>query len=421
VPVTFGLQKSRSALPLMWACLWVIHVYSYNFSSFANQIFYLYTAALALFGVVWLNSKRAFSALFRLVAVFLLHVSSFLVVSSWELIPGTTLRHLPFYFLNVLLLVASFPLGCRLDRENQLRVFESLAWAVVVWTAVQIFLWPELTRFGYGPLSMVLLPILVALRRPAPAAALFTMMLFSNHVTPLVAGSVAISVSVFLAYEIRSRRFFKNLATTVIGMVTLGLMLFPLMQPYLESTFKRIMAVNFGLIGTDVTRSYIVDRSWELLTASNGLGIGYMNFYAWSGIDSGYVYETDSGHTVEGFNLHNSFMTWGLEGGVLVILTLVFFFLFFLRRVRYIYSRDRQYGSAIYGVLAAFFVFALSHQLHMAPQFWAVIGLVSGYAHQLNYGHVEFPGSRPRHASSPESVAHDGGRAASDRQINIRG
>jgi len=89
----------------------------------------------------------------------------------------------------------------------------------------------------------------------------------------------------------------------------IGLMTFPLMQPYLESTFKRILAANFTLVGSDVTRSYIVDRSWDLLAASNGLGIGYMNFYAWSGIDSDYAYETETGHVVEGFNLHNSFMT----------------------------------------------------------------------------------------------------------------
>jgi len=104
-----------------------------------------------------------------------------------------------------------------------------------------------------------------------------------------------------------------------------------------------------------------------------------------------------------------------------VILTVVFLFLFLLRRIRYIYSQDRQYGSAIVGIICAFFIFALSHQLHMAPQFWVVIGLVCGYAHQLNYRHVEFQGSRPRKALSTESVAHDGGRAVSDKPINIRG
>jgi hypothetical protein len=76
-------------------------------------------------------------------------------------------------------------------------------------------------------------------------------------------------------------------------------------------------------------------------------------------------------------------MTWALEGGILVIMSVAFLVYLTSKRIRLIYKNDRKYGAVLVGMIAAFMVFGMAHQLHMLTQFWAFIGLVWGYSFQL--------------------------------------
>src|SRR5690606_6711377 len=96
----------------------------------------------------------------------------------------------------------------------------------------------------------------------------------------------------------------------IIASVTLGTGGAYAARGYIYGTIERYLTHN------DPLRVSIAEISRQLLWQSSGWGIGYMNFYAWYGMVTGYHAEGRTGAAIEGVNLHNSYMTWALEGGL---------------------------------------------------------------------------------------------------------
>lgn len=116
-------------------------------------------------------------------------------------------------------------------------------------------------------------------------------------------------------------------------------------------------------------RKEIRDFSHRLLRENFPAGIGYMNFVP-------HFYE----RTAMTVSLHNMYMTWLLEGGVVVALyvfvfgaLLLFGIVRSLRRDETL--EDRAYGIALLLSAGAVLFVGGFHQLHQSPALWAMAGL----------------------------------------------
>jgi hypothetical protein len=365
--------RLSTVLAVLWIGLFICHVYAFSYSMRPNQVFWAYALLVAAFSATTaIRSKTAVLACSKLVALHWLYLLAFVIVSSWELIPGTTARHLPFISLDWALALLGFVVGYRLRSSQLVRVLVILAWLVVAYTIGQWIFTPGVTRFGYGPLSMLLLVVLVAYDRVLTTVLLGLAMAGANHVTPLAAGVAGVSFYFIVRYRgnvlravVEKRRFL---------FVALFL---PLAMAF---ALERVLGTfnRFRTLGDDTVREYIVHHSVAMIRESGLMGIGYMNFYAWSGLDTGYRGEARTGSDILGFNLHNSYMTWALEGGVLVTAVVLVLLLLTVKRLNVIYGSDGNLGAVLYSWLVVFGIFAMFHQLHMSIQFWTVIGLIWG-------------------------------------------
>jgi hypothetical protein len=366
-------MRLSTVFTVLWIGLFACHVYAFSYSLRPNQVFWAYALSIAAFSAaVGIRSKTALWAAGTLVALHALYLLAFVIVSYWELIPGTTARHLPLISLDWAVALTGFVVGYRLKASQVVRALVILAWLVVAYTVGQWVLTPGVSRFGYGALSMLLLVVVVAYNRVIATLCLGLVMAGSNHVTPLAAGLAGVLFYVPAYYRgnvlrsiVENRRFLLlafalPLATTVVLERVLG-------------TFNR-----FRTLGDDTVRDYIVDNSIAMLRESGFMGIGYMNFYAWTGLDTGYREVARTGSDILGFNLHNSYMTWWLEGGVLVTIVVLVLLLLTIKRLSVIHEYDKRMGAVLYSWLVVFAIFAMFHQLHMTIQFWSAIGLIWG-------------------------------------------
>lgn len=393
-------MKTSGLLGWWWIGLYACHVYAYSYSGLPNQIFWLYVLLFAAFAtaVVLIRSKTALATAVELVSLQLLYIGAFWVVSWWELIPGTSARHLPFHSMDWLLLLAFVAIGYRLTVAQVVDVHQRLAWLVIAYTVGQAWLTPDASRLGLGPLSMFLAVLLVAYRRTVTASCLAMAMLASSHTTPVAAGLAGVIVYTLAFYRGRVLKALLAQRRLIISVTAIGLIAAAV-------SWDRIQATLARLSEQDPFRAYISENSWRMLSEHGLRGIGYMNFYAWSGIDTGYRGEGRTGAAIEGFNIHNSFMTWALEGGAIVSLVVAVLIWLTIRRARRISTRDARLGALLHGWFAVCFVFALFHQLHTAVQFWATIGLIWGMHARIVRRNLENPGELSAQPSPPDRAS----------------
>jgi hypothetical protein len=333
--------------------------------------------------------KRLIYEASRPVAIYGAYLIAFYIVSFWEIIPGTTVRFLKFNILYVLIIFEFFAVGYYLHQKAIVATFSVLGSLLVIFALSQLILTPDLTRFGYGSLGMLVFVVLVAYNKLLLAGVLFVVMAMSNNVIPVVASLVSIFVY-FVALgkgNVFSVTRASKLFTFLVPLFAIFFIALIFFGGRIEDTVSRLLSVGLGLSGEDLTRAYIHERSQEMLMDSGGIGIGYMNFYAYSGWELDYLEEARTGSAIEGHNLHNSFMTWGLEGGILVVLVVFWLIISTVKRIRSIYLQDTRMGSCLFGFTAAFVVFAIAHQLHELISFWATIGFVWGYEYKLRTLH----------------------------------
>lgn len=363
--------------------IYLIHVYAYGYSGYPNQIFWLYSLAFFFYSSSFLTSKPLLAEAIKLVLVHWLYILAFYIVSFWELIPGTTMRHLPFQSLDWLILVSFFVVGYYSPLKKYIDINIALGYIIIAYTIVQITIFPDLTRFGYGVQSMLLLPLFFAYRKYVIANLLLISMLASNHLTPLVSGVFGVLTFTMIMHKGNFIKLILKNIKLAMPIFISALIFVPILWDQISSTINRISISGVSLSGDDWVREYIILNSIELLKQTTLMGIGYMNFYAFSGHDTEYSFEERTGAIVEGFNLHNSFMTWGLEGGILVILAIILLGYLTIIRIKAIYNLDKCYGAYLFSVLSCFFIFGIAHQLHMAIQFWIYIGFIWGYSYRI--------------------------------------
>jgi hypothetical protein len=383
----------KSILALLWILNHAVWVYAYTFSDYPNQLHWAYQIGSFLIAAILLYrpSGRAFQ---ELLILCLIYYGCFAIVSLWEVFPGTSFIWGKFELINIVVALNGFLFGRFTDWRKVLKIFAVVGVLGALYAALQIALQADVSRFGYGPETMLCVPAAAALGYSYLVAIILVVMAASLHKAPLIAAVTATGF-IYLVKEKRdirrgqSRFHLLKAATAVI----LGpcLLLVPLaFSKQIAETASRFVSQDVSVTignftadgeGEDVMRRYINQSSFALLPQYWWKGMGFMNFYEWTSRDGVVGSQiTRLGVEETGENLHNSYMTWILEGGPLVAIAVLVLFWRMGKRIKRLYIRaeSKLVGQVCIAWCIALLLFGMFHQLHASVQLWGTIGIIFG-------------------------------------------
>jgi hypothetical protein len=407
VAATPQLRVAKTSILLGGWLLWhLVYWYGVAYSDYPNQIHWAYGFSLLGAAVVLFphHSPLAIGkwnpGLLSLLLLIGTYFLAFYIVSFWELFPGTTLKWGKFEIINIVAAVVYYMIGRVCMTEDIAKWHYYLAALLVTFTIPQLLLDDDTIRYGYGWQLMYCLPAAVLLGRYMFVGFALAVMLASQHKVALACALLG-CVIVFLLYRrpprqwLTERQFYLLWMRRVIGIAGFVLVA-ALLFPYILLTFGRFIAdqgvvtfMGFQIFGegTDTVRSLIAERSIEILSDHFPQGMGYMNFYEYTGLDADFVRTDRRGNVLEGLSLHNSYVSWALEGGFLVVLAVLLLFARTAKRVHFIVQGDRNFGALLLAWIAGALLLGFFHQLHQMMQFWGIIGLVFGVCDRMRRSH----------------------------------
>lgn len=372
-----------------------IHYISYNYTIFPNQIFYLYIGS---FLIISFFSKRRSGLLrnfFTLFLFFIAYIICFFVVGVWEYFPGTTNKNIKFQCLNILIIYIFFTIGYSFTFDKLYKSLYKVSVLYIIIFIASYLIDKNTTRLGYAPVIGLFLPFLWSEKN--------YLIIFLVGLTSVSSNSISVVIIFF------SSTFFYlllNYKECLLGckkwnfsvfqwmkfcgkkIFSIALILFISLNFFYQriiNTFDRFLNVIYDVHSGDHVRAYLNSEAVMLLQESKFLGIGYMNFYEYSKIDPRFqsFLESVGATTNQGVNLHNSYMTWSLEGGVLVIAAVTLILGYSCYNLATIYKINNRWGAVLGSSFFSLLVFGLMHQVHMTPEFWGAIGLIAGFSSSL--------------------------------------
>jgi len=385
----------RNVFLYSWVATPLVFFFAYTYSEAPNQIFFAY--ALLLFSLaisLSISNQLVASGIGELLALIAGYFLAFYVVSFWEEFPGTTIEYGKFELIYIIVAINSFLIGRNLLQDKVVSLQSYLAVILVLITIAQMALDSEQKRYGYGLQLMLCLPAAMLFRQYVIVVIGILVMLASLHKTSLVAALLSLVVIALFSKKrtVKPDNAFINASilalSIVIGLIVAAVFLqeiLPTVARFLPEGSITIMDVNVESEGFDPAREYVTLRTLMLLPEYFVRGMGFMNFYIWSGPEVGEYEVNRFGQVVIGVNIHNSYMTWLLEGGLLVSFAVIILLYRTLKKALLLYSNDSSspIGVVIISWCVAILVSAAFHQLHSSIQFWGTIGITFGYYAQF--------------------------------------
>lgn len=380
------------------------------YTDIPNQIHWAYSFGLLAVGMVLLTSSSPLALLMHQTAwkvrgllavwgVIGLYLLAFYVVSFWELYPGTTVLWGKFEVIQLVVATNFYMLGRTCSFDELLGIFHRLGIVIVGLTIAQMALDPEAVRFGYGWQLMLCLPASVILRKYWFVAVALLVMLASKHKAALGCALLSVAIAFFFSHQPKRpenlTRYYLRWAVALVAFTAaVGVMVY--LSPKIIETAGRFMpegttefmGMPVEAEGVDWSRELVIEKSLDWLGQYLPQGMGYMNFSMLIGAETGL---TSSGgrDDVEfiGINLHNSYMTWVLEGGILVTLAVLFMFWRVGKRIRAMWPMPATHNFAVLALAwsAADLLLGGFHQLHALMQLWGTVGLIFGFYDQTRF------------------------------------
>lgn len=378
-----------------WGASHLLYFWAFTYTFVPNQIHFAYTGALLLLGwaifpsfaPVHLDRKRR--GAIELAALVGLYIVALWVVSIGEAIPGTAAPYFRFETIHMAVALNAYLVGRIVSQRQLFTLHGAIGLALMAATILQLTLDRDQVRYGYGVQMMLCIPAMLLLGWRWAAVGALLVVLASLHKTSLACALLAATVVYWKGQmpPATGNRYVRAALPLFASVLVAAALTYLL--PMIGSTVERLLPEGleiYGLVGerTDAVRSRVYDLSFDLLPDYWPWGMGYMNFYALTEGESTAIYDFDRfGEAVYGINLHNSYMTWALEGGLLVCLVVVVMFWRAGSRVRWIWKRERHVGVLLIAWCAAALLLGWFHQLHSTVQFWSILGVIFGYRDQL--------------------------------------
>jgi len=368
-------------------------LWSYIASIWVYKTWYIAAAAAMIVVVILVASGavRTRGLIAGLLPV-LLYFGSLLTGALWASYPQDTIQWVAIDSIEIFVFILFFVAYRNATPRLMAACLMSVVIPTIVIAAVMYRNDPTVSRLANYALA--LMPIAVSFgaahlamtRRRWPAAVTFAIafaiLLAARSRTPIIAAIVAAGLSIIVysrnKWLVIVRAFWGLLG--IVAIIT-TLTLIPRTRPMIVATFVRFtrIAVTWGDIyivpeDPDLIRIHISELARKLGREHFPLGLGYMNFER----------EYERMYAMPA-NLHNTFSTWWVEGGIaclLAVLILVVCHLVDLRRAFKASGDEHIFAKACLISTIAVALMGLFHQIHQTPAMWLVLGLGSAAGHR---------------------------------------
>jgi hypothetical protein len=148
---------------------------------------------------------------------------------------------------------------------------------------------------------------------------------------------------------------------------------------------EKVVATLTRFSEGDPVREQVAEVSREMLSESFPSGIGYKNFGYLTSERIRYTTRTLSGDVVSGVSLHNAFLHFAIEGGLIVVAIVVALYALLLRTLWLLlrHHANRDLVVALSSWVGCSVVFGLFHQLHDTVYFLGLFGFVFGCKYRV--------------------------------------
>jgi hypothetical protein len=400
-------RESNRLSFFFWACASILWTYM------AVTVFNLYrswyiTTACVCFVTVFLLCAGVLKTrgLAKGTGVLLIYYLYLLLTATWAEYPSVTIWYVATESIFIFVFSLFYLLSMNFKPDRIIDFFVNLVPAAIIIFLGTYIKDPEATRLG--GYVLVLLPFVLffctlrliqssSFQNVAFVTACLLMLVISMSRTPLlIAGMGLLLIFVKITTGWRARRKFVEVLLIIGVLVVVTILAVPQLELYTARALARItyqdVVVGDQLIEaemSDAVRWTIFADALSLYETNWLLGMGYMNFMPWYGDLYNFSFENARGEETVGMNLHNTFQTWALEGGLPCIAMVTFLLWKYFRILRKRISQSNNepekayYKLFVIGMICLLWA-GLFQQIHQTPVFFAFLGIV--YALDENGG-----------------------------------
>ena len=374
----------------LYLSLWVLTPLVSDLGSktpFPNQIYVLYELLeVFLCALFFRNFMTVVRVQVKWLCVLLLYAVTFIAVSYYGVDFATSVEYGVFYLPMIVTLefFVAFSVGYLFEEQITFRFLVGAAFVQMAYTFLGIQLWPYAQRYITGLSLPMAIPLFIYSGRGLWALVCLMVLFLSLKKTIVAVGILSIGLAYllkgyaqpgvsFFSRYIKRRRFITAMLTVPVILLTIGV-IFVRYAPQLSGTLARFSEPE------DTARSSIALYSILLLAEHFPRGIGWFGFLSQSiGVIS-YDATDARGDVHLGANLHSTYMTWALEGGLPIVLIMVYLF-WKLIRVTWFFLRNdptRVLGVTLLIWLLVGMVYGTFNQWHSSGTLWALFGFAFG-------------------------------------------
>ncbi|WP_216184244.1 O-antigen ligase [Polynucleobacter sp. MWH-HuK1] len=313
---------------------------------------------------------------------------AFILVSYWGIDFQESIKYQVLYLPIVTIdFIVAFIIGYKFNQAVVAKYILIAGALSIFYLLIDAYLHPSLPRIGVLDLDVAMIVPLATISGATTLAfaAIFTL-LASTKKTITVAAIFSLGAA-FL-FKARNSRGHRNAALErrnsvasiwirrIVGVIAIFFVM-ALFAEKIQTTYKRLSDPQGD---EDPSRTAISTLSFELLSENFPAGIGLGGFSSISQELINYRILDARGEIVYGANLHSSYMTWALEGGLPIVVIVLSLCFFTFRAIRHLLKdeKSRVLGEVMLIWLFQGMLYGLFQQWHNSAPFWMLFGLVFG-------------------------------------------
>ncbi len=377
--------NKQSLFIFLWAIYSLGVFIAARYTEFPNQAYVIYGVVLTFLAtLVFRDIVNVTFVQLKWLALPLAYALTFIIVSYFGIDFEQSIKYQVLYLPLVITIdfFLAFIIGFKF-RETTIAKYALIAGGLsTFYLLTEAFLFPS-TRMGGLDLDVAMVVPLAVLfgAKPMALAALFVLIASTKKTITVVA-----LLAFAGAYWLNSRNgakaagavkpsVFATWLRRVAGAVAVIAVVGYFAQN-IQTTYERLTFEGDG----DPMRTAISTVSFDMLEEHFPWGIGLGGFSSASQSQINYQTYDARGEIVVGANLHSSYMTWALEGGLPILLIVLALFFFAVRAIWYLQKNDesRMFALVLLIWLLQGMLFGMFHQWHNTHPFWALFGLVFG-------------------------------------------
>ncbi|MCX7144230.1 MAG: hypothetical protein NT123_24980 [Proteobacteria bacterium] len=374
---------------MLWLLSPLVSFVAGRYSEYPNQIYYIYklflviAAALVFRDFVKITIVQLKWQLFVIAYAVALIAASYFGVSFETSVSEYLVLYQP---LSMFDFFVAFVAGYKFHERKLFSYFYSIGVILFVYSVIDMLANPDKSRYITSLDLPMVIPVAIILGKTLFAIILVAIAFASIKKTIVFIAVLSFGLSWWYKYR-NSKIISRDFATgdnhgtwhsvlARMAVVVCVLALFIVIASNFQSTIDRLLLTD----EEDTVRSLIQLTSFQLLSEYFPRGIGFGGFSFITRDDIPYPLLDQRGNLTQGANLHNSFMTWALEGGLPVLLVVCAMFFAMYRTIRSFWRHKETTILAF--VLSVWLlqgvIFGLVQQWHSASTFWMLFGYAFG-------------------------------------------